>query len=201
MPPAAGDAGWDPKVNPPFVAGAGAPNANGDGWLNVDGLLGAEPGAAGCPNEFEVAGAPKEKAVPAAAVADVGVALKVNPPPEDGREASSAGFVWPKLNEVDIEGAVGATAWPNPPNVLGSSGWFSLAANGFEVVEPKAKGVDAGAGVDAVCPVPNKPTLGVELEVPNENAPPPMVGLDSGILLLACCNSLVGLSSILNSLS
>jgi len=78
---------------------------------------------------------------------------------------------------------------------------FSFDAKGFDDDEPpKENGVeDAGLGAP-----PNR-FVDVALEVdepePKENAPPPIVGLDSSSLLLTCCISLVGLSSILNSLS
>lgn len=66
----------------------------------------------------------------------------------------------------------------------------------------KLKGAGAGAGEVCCCVPKNEPELVVEeLELPKENAPPPIVGLKFGGLWLACCKSLVGLSSILNSFS
>lgn len=75
------------------MEGAGAPNENGEGWLKVDGLLGADPVDAGWPNGFEAWGAPKLNEL-VGAVVDVGVGVVPNPkpPPDKGRCASSVGF-------------------------------------------------------------------------------------------------------------
>jgi len=57
--PPAGEVGCEPKPNEVFVDGAGAPKAKGEGWVKVEGLLGAELEVA-CPNGFVFCGVPKE---------------------------------------------------------------------------------------------------------------------------------------------
>jgi len=161
--------------------------------LNVDGLLGAEPPLLGAPNGFVVAGgAPNEKAF---AGADVVVLPNEKEPVVEGLCTSS--FCCPKLNDVVIAG----TALLNPPNPFGSSSLFSLWANGLVAAEePKLN--DEGAAKGDVLADPNNDPPPVEVAValpmPNENAP---FTAEDVLFPLICCISLVGLSSILNSLS
>ena len=224
--PPAGEVGCEPKPNGAFVEGAGNPKAKGEGWLKVDGLLGAEPDVA-CPNGFTFCcDVPKENGEEA--VAEVGVVLKEKEPVVDGLCCvSSEAFVdWPKENPADVEdtapvfpnvsnglsssglslGAKGfddaegaALVCPNPPNALGSSD-LSLGAKGFDGDEPPNKNgevVDNGEVV--FCDPPPNNDVPVEGEALNEN---PLPKVRVGLLVpLFCCISLVGLSSILNSVS
>jgi len=193
--PPAGEAGCEPKPNGAFVDGAGAtPKAKGEGWLKVDGLLGAEPDVV-CPNGFAFCGVPKENGEEV--VAEVGVVLKEKEPVVDGLCVSSVAFVgWPKENPVDAEatalvfsnvpnglgssvlslGAKGfegaALVCPNPPNVLGSS-TLSLGANGFDGDElPNENGEVVGNGEVVFCDPPPNNGVPLEAEVLNENPLP-----------------------------
>jgi len=86
--PPAGEVGCEPKPNAVLVDGAGAPKAKGEGWLKVEGLLGAEPDVA-CPNEFAFGGVPKENE---GVVPEVEVVLKEKEPVVDGLCVSSEAF-------------------------------------------------------------------------------------------------------------
>lgn len=84
MPPAAGEAGCeDPKVKAPVEAAVCAPNEKGVDWLKVEGLLGAELDAEGCPKGLLLgaADAPNEKGADVGAVAEVGVVPNPPKPP------------------------------------------------------------------------------------------------------------------------
>jgi len=132
--PPAGEVGCDPKPNEVFVdgAGAGAPKAKGEGWVKVEGLLGAELEVA-CPNGFAFCGVPKENGE---AVAEVGVVLKEKEPVVGGLCVSSEAFViWPKENPIDVEGT--KFVFPNVPNGLGSS-VLSVGAKEFDSTEGTA---------------------------------------------------------------
>ena len=84
--------------------GAGAPKLNGEGWWNVDGLLGADPDCEDAPPKglallFDDDGVPKAKGD----ADDVGVlAPKPNDPVVAGRcgSAASAGLLCPKENPL-----------------------------------------------------------------------------------------------------
>jgi hypothetical protein len=184
--PPAGEVGCEPKPNEVFVDAAGAPKAKCEGWVKVEGLLGAEPEVA-CPNEFAFCGVPKENGEEA--VAEVGVVLKEKELVVGGLCVSSEAFViWPKVNPEDVEGtafvfpkvpnnlgsSVGtkesdgaegsALACPNPPKALGSSA-LSLGAKGFDGDEPLNEyGEVGGNGEVRFCgPPPNKDDpIGVE---------------------------------------
>jgi hypothetical protein len=116
--------------------------------------------------------------------------LKEKEPVVVGLCVSSRAFVgWPNENPVDIEGTV--LVFPNVPNALGSSA-LSLGAKRFDGDEPPKEN-----GEVVLCdPPPND--VPVE-EVLNEN---PLPEVTAGLLTpLDCWISLVGLSSILYSLS
>lgn len=176
--PPAGDAGWEPpnaKGEP--AAGAGFPNENGVVWLNVDGLLGAEPGPK--PNVPLFAGAPNENAG-AGAVVDVGVTPKENAPAVAGLADSSAGLMGcPNENEVVI--GAGAAALPNEKG-LELVDCESFAPNALLVTlaeMPKENGAEVGSGEAVAALSPKMPPLVlVVLDALVENANPlPIMGL------------------------
>ena len=207
--PPAGEVGCEPKPNEVFVGGAGAPKAKGEGWVKVEGLLGAEPEVA-CPNGFAFCGVPKENGE--VAVAEVGVVLKEKEPVVGGLCVSSEVFdIWPKENPVDVEGtafvfpnvpnslgssalSVGAKefdgaegtalACPNPPKALGSSA-LSLGAKGFDGDEPlNENGKVGGNGEVGFCdPLPNN-DVPIEVEALNEN---PLPKASAGLLASLDC--------------
>jgi len=195
--PPAGEVGCEPKPNEVFVDGAGAPKAKGEGWVKVEGLLGAELEVA-CPNGFVFCGVPKENGEEA--VAEVGVVLKGKEPVVGGLCVSSEAFViWPKENPVDVEGtafvfpkvsndlgssvlSIGAKEFdgaegtalvcPNPPKALGSS-VLSLGAKGFDGDELlKENGDVGGNGEVRFCGPPPNNDVPIGVEALNENPLP-----------------------------
>ena len=205
--------GCEPKPNEVFVDGAGAPKAKDEGWVKVEGLLGAEPEVT-CPNGFAFCGfafcgVPKENGEEA--VAEVGVVLKEKEPAVGGLCVSSEAFViWPKVNPVEVEGtafvfpkvpnglgssvlSVGvkefdgakgtALACPNPPKALGSSA-LSLGAKGFDGDEPpNEKGEAGGKGEVKFCVPPNSDDP-IGVEAWNEN---PLPKASAGLLASLDC--------------
>lgn len=196
--------GCEPKPNEVFVDGAGAPKAKGEGWMKVEGLLGAEPEVA-CPNGFAFCGVPKENGEEA--VAEVGVVLKEKEPVVGGLCVSSETFaIWPKENPVEVEGAAfpnglslsvlsvcakgfdgaegTALACPNPPKALGSSA-LSLGPKGFDGDEPlNENGEVGGSGEVRVCGPPPNNDVPIEVEALNEN---PLPKASAGLLASLDC--------------
>lgn len=141
---AAGEAGWEPNENPLFVTAGneGLLKPNGEGWLKVDGLPGADPTPAE-PKGLDAALLPKEKG---AAVVGVAAPLNEKPPPVLGRGASlPVDLEGPKVNGAAVVGVGVGVA--EKAKGFGSSG-LAGEEKGLAAAAPNAN-VDVG-GTDVL---------------------------------------------------